>query len=93
MIGFRIIDKKDFTYTLRSEDDKIESLIFEFYGGITPEIDNILCFNEKLLDRRSESFCQPYAFLLTQQDEYIDDGEYLALRQNGQNYILKRVYG
>lgn len=92
MLGFKVINKDNYYYTFLSEDNQNYELMIEFYG-IDADVDDVVLFNEILLDRNSESFCQPYAFELTNSQDYIDNGEFMALRKNGINYILKRVYG
>lgn len=92
MVGFVITKREKNYFTLLSDDEREIELLIEFYG-IDPGVGDVICFNEELLDRRSEKFCQPYAFQIAYVPDYIDDGEYMALRKNGVNYILKRVYG
>ena len=83
-------------YVLK-ENDKTEELILEFYGLAKPKAGDFLLINEKLLNRKSIEFTQPYAFELTdisqEMIETLNDKEYAVLISENKTYSLKRIYG
>lgn len=81
-------------YLLQNEKSEIISLILEFYGVENPNINDLLFINEKLLDRSSEYFVQPYAFTLyDENDVRMIEEDIAGMVKDGKHIALKRVYG
>lgn len=81
-------------YLLQNEKGEIISLILEFYGVENPNINDLLIINEKLLDRSSEYFVQPYAFTLyDENDVRMIEEDIAGMVKDGKHIALKRVYG
>lgn len=90
------------SYYLRAVDDKQEhKLIFEFYNlEEKPRVGDYLIMPPELLDRRSKSFSQPYAFSADLQSRYGRDledmnmdTEIAVLTSDNRGILLKRLYG
>lgn len=83
------------TYLLENENEKFE-LTLEFYGVLKPKEGDVFKVHEKLLDKNSIKFTQPYAFELTDiSQEMIEElnEEYAVLYSENKVYTLKRIYG
>ena len=83
-------------YVLK-EKEETEELVLEFYGLNNPISGDLLLIHEKLLDRNSVEFTQPYAFELAdinpERIEKLNDKEYAVLVTENKVYSLKRIYG
>ena len=84
-------------YLLSFENQK-EEYTFEFYGIEKPKVGDKILIHKNLLDKTANSFTQPYAFELNKNVEpkkvnEKDDPEFIVLRLNNKNYVLKRIYG
>lgn len=84
-------------YVLVGQNVKTD-LIFEFIKINTPKVGDKVLIHEKLLNKNSSFFTQPYSFEINQ--EYkpeeiknMDDMEYAVLKSGGKYIPLKRVYG
>lgn len=82
-------------YLLDKKNNKAYSLYLEFYGVDKPKVGDSLAINEKLLDKNYEGYCQPYAFILCENENKINvnNTEKIALNCGNKKYILKRIYG
>lgn len=81
-------------YLLQNEKGEIISLILEFYCVENPNINDLLFINEKLLDRSSEYFVQPYAFTrYDESDSRLIEEDIAGMIKGGKHIALKRVYG
>ena len=84
-------------YVLVGENISI-NLVLEFYNTKKPKVGDKILIHEKLLNKNSSLFTQPYSFEINQ--EYkpeeiknMDDMEYAVLKSGGKYVSLKRVYG
>lgn len=104
MALFKIKKNLEFnTYVLDvvkpEENENLErtyTLQLEFYGVDKPSINSYLFLNNKLLDRNSSEFTQPYSFELSNKKVTKEDfvnPDFAVLKINKKNYILKRIYG
>lgn len=78
--------------------EKEIELQIEFYGINKPKENSCLLLNEKLLDKNSNEFTQPYSFELQQHKNKLTkrelyNSEFAVLEENNKYYILKRIYG
>lgn len=76
--------------------EKLTELQIEFYGIDQPKENAYLLLNEKLLDRNSTEFTQPYSFELYENKptkEELNSGEFAVLKIDSKNIVLKRIYG
>ncbi|MGN1200954.1 MAG: hypothetical protein ACI4R8_01635 [Candidatus Caccovivens sp.] len=81
-------------YVLQDKSGKKQSLILEFYNITPPSVDDVLFFHEKILNRSSENFVQPFAFAsMTKESQQINDEDIVGLHTKNGNFVLKRVYG
>ncbi len=95
-LKLKVVQLKPYNqYVLLDEaSQKTFSLVLEFYGVKSPQINDFLVLNEKLLDQNFEGYCEPYAFTpLEDSDEIRDESELSGLICSGEKYVLKRVYG
>lgn len=95
-LKLKVVQLKPYNqYVLLDEaSQKTFSLVLEFYGVRSPQINDILVLNEKLLDQNFEGYCEPYAFApLEDGDKIRDKSELSGLICSGEKYILKRIYG
>ena len=84
------------SYKLQTDDGKMVRLILEFYSMPKPKVGDEFFIDEKLLDRSSEYFVQPYAFEKTDiklNDVQNDDIEIAVLKTENKTIVLKRLYG
>lgn len=81
-------------FTLVDENNNEYELQFQFYGMNEPSVDDVIIIHESLLDRKSPSFAQPYAFQIVDCFcENVNNAEFIAVKTFKNKYILKRVYG
>lgn len=71
-------------------------LVIEFYGMDKPKENSYLLINEKLLDKNSSEYTQPYSFELCKtkiKKEELIDSNYAILKVENKNLLLKRICG
>lgn len=71
-------------------------LQIEFYGMDKPKENSYLFFSERLLDKNSSQFTQPYSFELFKGSitkTQLNSDQFAVLKTDEINYILKRIYG
>ena len=81
---------------IEDETKKIFSLILEFYSNFSPKVDDVIVINEKLLDRKFEGFCQPYAFKDSNKKvkDFGEELEHILIHtKDNKNFVLERIYG
>ena len=98
MTHLEIIETDGVRFKLVNKKTKQEqSLLLEFYEMDLPKVGDVLVLADKLLDRRSRDFVQPYAFTPTTEEEVkarnIDREDLAGLNTGNKNIILKRLYG
>ena len=92
----KIKEKKDNNeYILEDlKTGEIYSLILEFYDISMPKVNDTLVLSEKLLDKKSSIYCQPYAFTLFNNDfKDIHRNDIAGLITSSEKIVLKRIYG
>jgi len=93
METFEIINIEDFTYELKNLNKNLTiELLLEFYE-IKPKVGDLLILSKILLDKTSESYVQPYAFIPSKMKENYKEDEVAGLIKNGEKILLKRIYG
>ena len=84
------------SYILKSKNQELE-LTLEFFGVNKPIVGDKLLIHSDLLDKTSKIYSQPYAFELVDEDPKLikqkNDREFIVLRVNKKNCVLKRIYG
>lgn len=85
------------TYKLTNKTGETE-LIFEFYDVQKPNVGDKILIHEDLLNKSSKEFSQPYAFTINKEFSArkindLNNKEFIVLRLNNKNYVLKRIYG
>ena len=84
------------SYILSDGKNEIE-LMLEFYPQIQILIGDKILMHEKLLDRNSKYYTQPYAFEITNfPNELVKEknsSEYIVISSNNKMITLKRIYG
>lgn len=85
----------DYNGYLINFNGKRIDLSLEFYGIDKPCEGAQITLDEKLLDKKSKEYTQPYSFEFVKN---MKSGERIAdkmiiLQINGENFVLKRVYG
>ena len=84
------------SYILSDGKNEIE-LMLEFYPQIQISIGDKILMHEKLLDRNSKYYTQPYAFEITNfPNELVKEknsSEYIVISSNNKMITLKRIYG
>ena len=97
MVTLKILGIEKNKYTLLDEQkNELHSLYFEFYGIDKPKINETISFDGKFLDKRWESFAQPYAFEVVKDGKDYDEKnkiEYAVLTTDKKNILLRRIYG
>lgn len=98
MKTLKIIDINDGEYTLEDENKNTQNLLFEFHDMDNPKKGDVLLLPEKLLDRRSENFVQPYAFEPLESEkrikgEKISQDDIAGILKKGKEILLRRIYG
>ena len=83
-----------------TKNNNEEELLFIFYSGDKPKIRDTIKIDERLLDKRSEFFAQPFCYeFLGEENEIIKNyinkqpTEYIILKTQDKNIIYKRIYG
>ena len=84
-------------YVLNDGTGSVETVL-EFYGTPNPQKGDKILIHESLLDNNSKLYTEPYAFELDDESKLKiikerDDKDYIALKINDKNYVLKRIYG
>ena len=98
MLDLKIIKIEKACYILEDENKNTQSLLLEFFGMDKPKKGDVLLLPEKLLDRRSVNFVQPYSFEPLKSEEDLKNGKYTkddvaGIIKNGKEFLLKRIYG
>ena len=97
MVKLRImgINKSSEFLLLNENDNKMYSLMLEFYKMKSPKINDYLTIDERLLNPKYEGFTQPYAFTTMAKNEVkkIAKIDVVLLSSSNSDIILKRIYG
>ena len=100
MVTLKILDKNENDeYVLKEQKSgKTHTLTFVFYDVKAPEVGNLVQIHEKLLDKNSKEFSQPYYFgdlddPTGRAVERLKDEEIVCLHMNGEKVICKRLFG
>ena len=98
MVALTVKEVKEYgKFSLVGENVNID-LVLEFFDVNKPKVGDKILMHERLLNRNSSIFTQPYSFKRTldyeaEEIKYMEDMEYAVLKV-GKDYIsLKRVYG
>lgn len=93
------INNDFFTLEEKNSNKKLD-LIFSFYSDIKPQVEDVLCLDERVLDEKSELFTQPFCYELVGKnkdilEKYLNNNftEYLILLHGGEKIFFKRIYG
>lgn len=94
MVLLRIIKINKYNYfDLIDNNGNNYSIQFEFHGLDIAVGDEII-LHESLLDRKSPTFVQPYAFkVLNTSHKNIDNAELMAIQTKKGKFMLQRIYG
>ena len=99
MIELEIIDKNNFNYVLKSNNEEIYNFILEFHDiEKLPEIGDKLYFSEELLNKNYEGYSNFYVFG-DLKNEYgrenilLSDIDVIKITINNKEVFLKRLYG
>lgn len=82
-------------YVFEKENKQKISLQIEFYGISKLNKGDVVNICDKLLDRSSENFVQPYAFEKCDIADFskMDKHEKMIIEQQKEKILLKRIYG
>ena len=85
------------TYILKTKKGSFE-LVLEFYGVDKPKVGDKMLISEKLFDKNSQFYTQPYAFEISNtkkasEVKQTNDINYIVLSVNDKVCVLKRIYG
>jgi len=97
MVSLKILSlKENNKYLLRDmKNYRMYSLMFEFHNLKAPSVGDVIVLDDKLLNRLSEYYAQPYAFeVYDEKDGKVNDERDLAgLYTQNKKIILRRIYG
>ncbi len=87
-------------FLLEDEKSNKEELIFEFFSEVKPEKNDLIYLDEKIINKKSIYFTQPFSYELLGEGinimkNYVDKNptEYLILFKKNKKLIYKRIYG
>lgn len=82
-------------YVFENEDKKQISLQLELYGISKLNKDDVVNICDKLLDKKSDDFVQPYAFEKCDLADFskLDKNEKMIVERKDEKVLLKRIYG
>lgn len=89
--------KNNNIYILKDENQMTYELMFQFFNIQCPQKGDKILFPKELLKVDSKKYAQPYSYelqpKLSQAKLKNNLDEYVVLRIDQKNYVLKRIYG
>lgn len=95
MVACKIIEKKKYNEYILKVGSKEISLVLEFYGVDVSMGDSII-LDEKLLDKNSRGYVEPYAFEMLgvlSKNIKLPNTDFAVLSTKDGDKMLRRVYG
>lgn len=84
-------------YSLLDERENIISLSFQFYDLPRLEVGDEIFIDEKLLNKNSPDFTQPYSFVKSSEDEIVNSNvplqEIGAIKCKKDKFLMRRLFG
>ncbi len=82
------------SYVLFDKDkNKTYKVYFELYDVPPLEVNDKICIEENLLNRRNANYAMPCAFEVFNNKTYVKEKDLAIVKKGNKEYKLKRVYG